>query len=161
MKKKTSKRCWKCKSGPLRKVFLPMTHEVAGQTFRARVKWEECANCGEQTIHQSDFGAFELAVAQALARSGASSGEALKFMRKAIGLRAVDLAELLELRPETISRMETSKEPADRRTAALLAGLIEDAAAGTTATRDRLETLCKPKRHTGVVQVDVRRKAAG
>jgi hypothetical protein len=41
------------------------------------------------------MGGFELAVAERLASLGLRTGAAFKFMRKALGLRAVDLAELL------------------------------------------------------------------
>jgi DNA-binding XRE family transcriptional regulator len=37
-----------------------------------------------------------------------------------MALTAAELGELLELRPETISRIENGKMPVDRRTVALL-----------------------------------------
>jgi len=39
------------------------------------------------------------------------SGKELKFLRKAIGVKAVDLAKFLDVTPETLSRWENGKEP--------------------------------------------------
>jgi hypothetical protein len=78
-------------------------------------------------------------------------------VRKVAGLRAVDLAELLELTPEHVSRMENGRTPADRRTVALLAAMLEDKATGATRTVDQLRALASPRRVTRRVQI----RAAG
>jgi hypothetical protein len=57
--------------------------------------------------------------------------------------------------PETVSLGKQARRPSASRTAALLAGLVEDAIAGTTATRDRLELLRAPKRLSRVVDLNV------
>ena len=49
---------------------------------------------------------FEIEVALALARAGAHSGDAIRTMRKAVGLSATALAELLDVSLETVSRWE-------------------------------------------------------
>ena len=155
MKKKMKKadRCWSCKKGPLRDVLREETVRVGGRTFKAQVPWRECMSCGESTVRGPDLEAFELAVALELARSGSVLPDAFKYMRKAIGLTAVELGALLELRAETISRIENGRLPADRRTVAILGALVEDEVSGGRTTRDRLEALGKPKRLSRVVQV--------
>jgi transcriptional regulator with XRE-family HTH domain len=67
-------------------------------------------------------------------------------MRKALGLRATDLAELLDVTPETVSRWETDRVPLDRGALATLGALLRDARAGSTATLDHLRTLAHPPR---------------
>jgi DNA-binding transcriptional regulator YiaG len=39
------------------------------------------------------------------------NGQEIKFLRRAIGLKAVDLANFLDVAPETLSRWENAKEP--------------------------------------------------
>ncbi len=66
---------------------------------------------------------------------------------------AAELGELLELRPETISRIENGKIPADRRTVALLGALALDHLAGRTETGDRLRALAHPPKKRKRVEV--------
>jgi DNA-binding transcriptional regulator YiaG len=74
------------------------------------------------------LGEFDLAVANKLARAGVSDGEAIKFMRKAVGLPAVTLAELLDTSPETVSRWERGVSHIDRAAFAILAGIVMEKA---------------------------------
>jgi DNA-binding XRE family transcriptional regulator len=115
--------------------------------------WQECSNCGESTVHFRDLQAFALAVSLVFARRGSVAPDALKYMRKTLGLTAVEFGDLLGLRPETISRIENGRIPADRRTVALLGALVEDEAAGKSATRARLLALRRPKKAAKVVRV--------
>jgi len=87
--------------------------------------------------------AFDRNVAKKLALAGVATGEALKFMRKMLGMRAGELAYLLRLTPEAISRMETGRTPADLRTVALLSAMVLEKLRGDRATRDRLEAMAK------------------
>jgi transcriptional regulator with XRE-family HTH domain len=67
-------------------------------------------------------------------------------MRKALGLRAADLAGLLGVAAETVSRWETGQRDVDRGALALVGGLVVDRLEGSTATLDRLRALAKPPR---------------
>ncbi len=58
---------------------------------------------------------LDLAAAQWLADAGARSPETFRFMRKTLGLRAADLAELLDVAPETVSRWERGVLPVEHR----------------------------------------------
>ena len=51
-------------------------------------------------------------------------GEALRYARKAAGLRQVDLARLLDIAPETISRYETSNDAVPRAVQVAMHGLL-------------------------------------
>jgi DNA-binding transcriptional regulator YiaG len=84
---------------------------------------------------------FELAVACELADRGVRTGEAVRHMRKVLGLRAADLARLLDLTPETISHWETGKARIGRAAFVVLGAMVQDALEGTSSTRDRLSAL--------------------
>jgi len=64
-------------------------------------------------------------------------------MRKSLGLKSAALGELLGLQPETISRIESGRLPADMRSVALLGALVLDALAGHSDTEMRLHALAR------------------
>jgi putative zinc finger/helix-turn-helix YgiT family protein len=140
------KRCYECKSKKLVATKVELSRTIAGRTFKAKVKATRCAECGERTYAGDDLGAFDLAVAGELARHGQVSAEAFSFTRRALGMRALELAELLDVTNETISRWEHGKQSLDRRAVALLASIVLDRLEGRTTTLDRLKALLKPER---------------
>ena len=91
--------------------------------------------------------------------SGITDAEALKFMRKVTGLNGKEFAELLEVRPETVSRWEKDKRPIDRATYAIIRQLIFDRLHGRTVMADFLRSLRKPKRLPRRVKVDLHHAA--
>ncbi len=62
-------------------------------------------------------------------------------MRKILGLRAADLALLLDVTPETISHWETGKARIGRAAFVALGAMVQDATEGRSTTRDRLAAL--------------------
>lgn len=65
-----------------------------------------CARCGESYFSTPQMAAIESAIAAALVEAGARSGEAFRFLRKEAGLKAKDVADLLDVTPDTVSRWE-------------------------------------------------------
>jgi DNA-binding transcriptional regulator YiaG len=117
---------------------------VSGITFTGEVPALECVKCGERYALSEDLGNFELSVAERLASLGARTGAAFKFMRKALGLRAVDIAELFDVAAETVSRWETG-EP-EPHAFALLGSVIADRIEGRDSTVKRLRAIISPPR---------------
>jgi putative zinc finger/helix-turn-helix YgiT family protein len=153
MKTKTaSGSCSNCGAKELAPSTFGETRKIAGHSFKADLSASKCRSCGEELIDAAAFDAFDLRVALELARAGIAAPEALKFMRGATGLRGKDLGELLGLSTEHISRVETGKAPADKRTVALLAALLEDQAEGATRTLDQLRALEHPRKLDGTIR---------
>jgi DNA-binding transcriptional regulator YiaG len=148
------KRCSRCDGGLLT-VNAEVTREVAGHAFVGSVPARKCNACGEITFEGSILQRFDLHVATRLADSGVCCGAAFRFLRKAIGLRAVDLAELLDVSAETLSRWETDKRSVDRGSLAVLASCVRDALAGRTWTLDLLRALRTPRTLAKHVQLDL------
>jgi transcriptional regulator with XRE-family HTH domain len=69
---------------------------------------------------------------------GLRDGGTFKFIRKALGLRASELGDLLDVSPETVSRWENSHRAAERSVWNTLADLVSDKLHGTKTTLDRL-----------------------
>ena len=139
-------KCPSCQAKKMRPGKAELTRTLGGVTFKAKVPVERCGACKEWYVSYDDGRRFEIAVALAVANQGLDSADAFKFMRKATELLAVELAELLAVTPETVSRWETGKVPVERRALALLQALVADYADGSTATLDRLRALASRKK---------------
>jgi len=55
-----------------------------------------------------------------IANPGALTGEEIRFLRKRLGMKAVDFAKALGLEPETLSRIENNKQPASEQSDKLI-----------------------------------------
>ena len=96
--------------------------EVSGRVFTATVPALVCPVCGEKVIDGPLLLQKEREVAAALAREGPVDGDSFRFMRTTLRLRAADLAALLDVAPETISKWENGKNPVLRTAWLVVAG---------------------------------------
>src|SRR5580700_5598510 len=79
---------------------------IGGRTFKAELTAQVCAKCGTVLVARGELEQFEHAVAVALASACVRSGDAIRTMRKAIGLDVAALAELFDVSTRTILRWE-------------------------------------------------------
>lgn len=143
-------RCMSCGERKLKKTTEPHWTKVAGTKFSGQVAALRCPRCSEVYLDGPALVRFELEVALELARLGSRSGEALRFMRKAIGLTARALAALLAVAPETVSRWETGQRAVDAPTFVVLGRLVGDKIVGSSETRDLLEAQRAPSKEKHV-----------
>ncbi len=157
-------RCVKCGSKGLRAVEVAETVTVGNLEFEGSVQGWSCDACGETYLAGPDVGSYEALVSRWLAEHGIGTREAFRFMRKSLGMRAVDLAGLLGVTPETVSHWETGKHELPRNAVALLAAMVIEQADGRTDTIDRLRQLGeRPAESPGVAKpriVRIQREAA-
>ncbi len=135
--------CARCGNREFRKTTetLSAGFPASGVTVSVAVAGIQCTKCRHTNVAPAVVRAFELAAARALADRGVRTGEAVRHMRKVLGLRAADLARLLDLTPETISHWETGKARIGRAAFVVLGAMVQDALEGTSSTRDRLSAL--------------------
>lgn len=132
---------------------VEIRQEVSGHAFVTSVDGRRCTECGEVSFKGTDLSRFETAVAVSLAEAGVASGEAFRWMRKVLDLRAIDLAALLGVTPETISRWETGRVTIDKGALALVGFMAVDHARGSTATMDALRARAAHKALGKVVRI--------
>ncbi|TMB19585.1 MAG: helix-turn-helix domain-containing protein [Deltaproteobacteria bacterium] len=152
--KSVKRKCSRCGNTGLDEKKRPATRTVAGHSFKASVPALVCDSCGAIYFNGPALENFDLAVANKLARAGVSDGEAVKFIRKAVGLPAVTLAELLDTSPETVSRWERGVSRIDRAAFAILAGIVMEKADDRSDTLERLRALRHPARLGQLVQIE-------
>jgi putative zinc finger/helix-turn-helix YgiT family protein len=154
-------KCPSCGNEKWKNGTVPQAVEVGGRTFKANLAATVCAKCGDPIVSHDELGRFEVAVASELARAGTHSGQAIQFMRKAIGLPATELAALLGIQRWTLSRWETGERDAPVAAVATLGTLVLDHAAGRTEALDRLRVLTKGPKLAKVVRIELPRAAKG
>ena len=140
------------------KAFEPATYvarrDLDGRRFTGDVPARKCTSCGELLISGRGLGAFEHAITLELARGGEVGPEGFRWLRKAAGLKAVRLAELLDVTPMQVSRWENGRKPLERRAVALVSALALEVE-GKAATRAVLEALATRKKVSRSVRLDV------
>jgi putative zinc finger/helix-turn-helix YgiT family protein len=136
-------------------VALPRCGVVASMSTQAR----RCVGCGEVSMDAATLARVNLAIGRELADLGVHTGDALRHMRRALGLRASDLARLLGVTPETISHWETGKALASRAAFVAVAAMVEEALDGRTPTRDRLAVLADGRPYPRVLEVEPRARS--
>jgi putative zinc finger/helix-turn-helix YgiT family protein len=152
-----SRRCRHCGNGERQDGTETLSPELPRSEVTASAAVPtRCPSCGDVQIDRELAQRFSLAMCCELADAGVASGEALRHMRKALGLRAAELARLLDVRPETISHWETGKAPPNRAAFVAVCAMIQDAIDGRTTTRDRLALLAGAAPRGLVVKVPAR-----
>jgi len=119
-------------------------HPIGERMFVGTVDGWSCSSCGEIYYAANGLEETESLIASWLATHGISSAAELKFMRKAAGIKAVDLAKWLDVTPETVSHWETGKHPPDVVTRATIARLVLEALRGESSTRTLLKAQEQP-----------------
>jgi len=137
------RRCVECKSGRIRKGEVQEELNVNGVLFTAKLPALVCRACGNNYVTHETLGRFELAVADWLGQHGVRTAEAFRFMRKSLGLKATEVAELFDVTPETISRWENGHGSVDVGAFAVLGELVSERLNGTQRTLIRLHAVKK------------------
>jgi DNA-binding transcriptional regulator YiaG len=139
--------------------FQPATYaarrDLDGRRFTADIPARKCTSCGELLVSGPGMAAFERAITLDLARGGEVGPEGFRWLRKAAELRAVRLAELLDVTPMQVSRWENGRKPLERRAVALVSALALEQIEGKAATRAVLEALAAGKKPAKSVRFDV------
>jgi DNA-binding transcriptional regulator YiaG len=150
------KRCGHCKApGRLLKAGYA-AHEVriGNRTFTGHLRATRCGRCRLAFIHATELERFELIVAERLARAGVASGEAFRFMRKSLGLRAADLAAQIGMTPETVSRWEKGRRKVDVAAWVVLGRLVVDRVQGRDDSQRLLAAIQAPAKLAKVIHIE-------
>ncbi len=130
----TMTHCQVCKGTAFEPTIFEDSTLVGSVRVAGHVPALRCSQCAEITIAQSDLVAFELrAVAEVLSRGWVGAGP-FRAARKVLGFTGSELAALLGVTPETLSRWENGQRDVDRLAWSVVASLVEERRAGVTTT---------------------------
>lgn len=102
-------KCPSCGASALKRAKVPTAITVAGSEFVSELPGRRCAKCHVATVEGAAGARYELLVAAELVKRGLRGGDTFRFIRKALGMRAADLARVMNVAPETVSRWETAQ----------------------------------------------------
>ena len=138
-------RCTNCGKTSLQAGEQPIALDVGDRTFEGAIAGWHCAECGESSYDGGAMEEFEHMAAAWLAENGVRTPQELKFMRKAVGIRAAELAAMLDVSEATLSHWETGKHVADLAVRSEIAAIVlETLRRPPTNTRDRLRAHLHP-----------------
>ncbi|MCL2726209.1 MAG: type II toxin-antitoxin system MqsA family antitoxin [Polyangiaceae bacterium] len=136
--------CTNCGSKTLKTTTEEHEIRVGEKNIRGVIDAIACTQCGEVYFPADAMDRLELDVAKALVRTGNVDGAAFRFVRHVVGMQAKDLASLLGVAAETVSRWEQGQRDVDRLAWLALAGLLHDMVSGADETRRTLEAIQHP-----------------
>jgi DNA-binding XRE family transcriptional regulator len=119
--------CYECEAGiqlqPYEHTETVGPCEVKDSTRQA---WRcTSADCGEVLLPIRELGGYQRrAAAVVLWNAKTVNGTVIRYARKAIGLRQIDLADILGCASETLSRWETDNQPTLRDTQLALIAIL-------------------------------------
>jgi putative zinc finger/helix-turn-helix YgiT family protein len=91
----------------------------------------QCQKCGEVELDTRQLAGYQRRAAAVVLRDAKTlPGGAVKYARKALGLSQVDLATLLGIEPETLSRYETERLPIPSASRLAIVALLDGAEQG-------------------------------
>jgi putative zinc finger/helix-turn-helix YgiT family protein len=149
------RKCSACGKSALRTGKHTHALRAAGVQFRAALPALVCGSCGEAVVEDDTVERFELMAARELARMGIANGDAFRFMRKALGMTGAELARVLAVTPETVSRWETGKVELGRSEFVMLASLVADRIEGRDRTLALATAQDRPATERGTVELDI------
>ncbi len=114
-------RCPSCKKED---TLRPWSGTITLSGVEIQTRGQQCSTCGEQLFDYEEVGRQEQVLAAALVERGIRKGNEFALVRKAAGFKAVEVAELFGVRPETVSRWEHGESEIPRTAAFALAELF-------------------------------------
>ena len=113
--------CPTCKKDRLR----PWKGMITRMGVEIEAAGRQCGSCGETIFEGDEVQRHEREIAAALVARGVRTAAEFKFVRKMAGFRANEIAELLGVRPETVSRWERGEAEIPRSAAFALGELFD------------------------------------
>lgn len=127
-------RCHNCKSIDS---YRPWRGTLKLRGVRLECRGEKCRECAEILFTSDEVCRQDRLIAAAVVERGIRDGADFRYVRKVAGLRGKELAALLDVQPETLSRWESGKARVPRTAAFILGELF----AHPKLARQKLEAL--------------------
>jgi putative zinc finger/helix-turn-helix YgiT family protein len=122
-----TKKCPECGEGTLRRTVVTHVETVGGITVNDATAFAlACDRCGEYDLTGDELAGYQRRAAALVLRDGRLvTKEVVRYARKALGLRQVDLGALLDKSPENVSRWETGDVRIPRAEQVALIALLD------------------------------------
>jgi DNA-binding transcriptional regulator YiaG len=120
--------CWSCGSRMTDRLYEHVEQvgkiKVSDKTAFAR----QCAECGEVDLSLKELAGYQRRAAAIVLREAPHiKGLHIRYARKALGVRQVDLARIIGCEAETLSRYENDTNPMPRATQLAIVAVLDEA----------------------------------
>jgi DNA-binding transcriptional regulator YiaG len=151
-----AKHCPDCSRGTLRRRTVDHVENVGKVKVRDTTAFAlVCDECGDYDLAANDLAAYQRRAAAIVLRDGRFvKGAVVRYARKALGLRQVDLAVLLHKSAENISRWETGDIEIPRAEQLAVMACLDAAERGIDV-HEWVATERLPNRRRGRAELDV------
>lgn len=146
-------KCPQCE-GSVARARKEQTRSVSGTTFVVRGASYTCRKCRSDVFFEEDRARIDLEVASVLAMRAEPAGERFRFLRFALALRGIEVAALLGVTAETVSRWENDQRAVDLNAWVTLGSMVLERAGHPPATLRRLLALQNPKKMPKTIRLD-------
>jgi putative zinc finger/helix-turn-helix YgiT family protein len=113
----------KCSTCRKDDTLQPWEGPITRMGVEITARGQRCSSCGEMLFDYEEAGRQDALIADALVARGVRTGAEFVFVRKSASLKAVEVAELFGVRPETVWRWEHGESEIPRTAAFALAEL--------------------------------------
>ena len=145
-----------CQALEMSPADVELRDKIAGRVYVcATVRGWRCPTCGEEVFEGVDLHRFELAMVRDLGQHAERSGPAFRRMRRMLGFTSTELAELLGVALETVSRWESGARTVEALAFRVLGMIAADRLEGRNATEDALRAAEEPAPREGEVRLAV------
>lgn len=129
---------------------------VGGVLFVAQLPVVSSASGAHEGWLDETLERHDVAIGAWLVEHGARTGDSLRWLRKTLGMKAIELAEVLGVTAETISRWENDRLEVDPIAWVVIGAIVRDHAAGETHTVDALRAArSRPKLPNTAVRLEI------
>ena len=147
--------CAKCET-LMRRVTRTKRVPVAGVEFEVTLPVYECPKDESWIVPPEAHREMDRQVLQTIATHGPATGKTLKFLRGALKMKATELAVLVNVVPETLSRWETEAKPVSPLVWVTVAAMALDKLANRSTTLKRLHAASLPTAPAQPIPLEVK-----
>ena len=145
--------CPNCRNSDLQSAEHTQTFRFGDSVITVKTPAMACSSCGERLIVAADVRRAEHAAARKLTEMGIQGGAVFRFLRKTAGLTGLQLADLLGVAKDTISRWENDTRPIPRAAMAVVGMLALDKINGVEDAHERLQALSREEPQEILIEV--------
>jgi YgiT-type zinc finger domain-containing protein len=151
--------CMQCGARRIARTKKDQVYTVGGSSFVVETPAFSCRRCRATFMMGPTLERAEREIACAIALRAPITGEGFRYMRRALAMRAADLAALLNVTAETVSRWENEQRTIDTNAWISVGSLLLEHSGRPPSTHARLTALRQDPKPLRNVRIDLGARA--
>jgi hypothetical protein len=147
--------CPKC-STPMREAVISKEYPIAGVAFAVTMPGHVCPVDDSWIVSNEVSQEIDRKAVRAIATHGPATGRTLKYLHAFLQLKGTELAALIGVQPETLSRWESEAQPLAQLAWVTVAAMVLDKLEGRATTTKQLRAAATGELAARPIVIDVR-----